>query len=344
MNSKNQKLNSFEKELSVSIEDIEILLHGFEPIPWLDFYLNPRRLRGSDFLMRWSQGLWSEERLTEGINSTDQFFAIAYGTSSTAPEDDIRKYELYFELLDVAGHGDIKRPDLLIFQSKHFNEVQTIISEIEKKYKIPFILNDEDNDNDFLEGEQIFPFISEDDELIQSLLSLAIIATECENSLWKAQDMPNYGEALRPMRRLGGKPGLPKATIVPTVRIKEEDRKRLMIWETNNKVPIHIWHVFFDLAFGLSLKEANRLIDEGLIDPTINTFQAPGGSTTKKAIYKFYYHYAYPLAHSTEEPSVEAKYIIDKNGHILPYVTFKGGSLDIDDTTIQVLTRIAEGK
>ncbi len=26
-----------------------------------DFVINPRRLRGSDFLMRWSQGRWSEE-------------------------------------------------------------------------------------------------------------------------------------------------------------------------------------------------------------------------------------------------------------------------------------------
>jgi len=26
-----------------------------------DFLINPRRLRGSDFLMRWAQGRWSEE-------------------------------------------------------------------------------------------------------------------------------------------------------------------------------------------------------------------------------------------------------------------------------------------
>jgi len=27
----------------------------------IDFIINPRRLRGSDFLMRWAQGRWSEE-------------------------------------------------------------------------------------------------------------------------------------------------------------------------------------------------------------------------------------------------------------------------------------------
>lgn len=46
-----------EKFLSVSAEDIELELRGHTAIEWLDFLLNPRRLRGSDFLMRWSQGV-----------------------------------------------------------------------------------------------------------------------------------------------------------------------------------------------------------------------------------------------------------------------------------------------
>jgi len=43
----------FEKELSVAVEDIEFELRGFTAVAWSDFVLNPRRLRGSDFLMRW---------------------------------------------------------------------------------------------------------------------------------------------------------------------------------------------------------------------------------------------------------------------------------------------------
>jgi hypothetical protein len=47
----------FEKVLSVSKENIALELRDFPLLPWVDFLLNPRRLRGSDFLMRWSQGV-----------------------------------------------------------------------------------------------------------------------------------------------------------------------------------------------------------------------------------------------------------------------------------------------
>lgn len=108
-------MSLFEKLLSVSAEDIEVELRGHTAAEWLNFVLNPRRLRGSDFLMRWSQGVWSEERLVEAVNSTDEFFALPYGPSGTAP-DDVRAVELYFERLEAAGLGDNKRPDLLVFR------------------------------------------------------------------------------------------------------------------------------------------------------------------------------------------------------------------------------------
>ncbi len=61
-------MHPFEKAISVSKEEISILLQSLGRIEWSDFLLNPRRLRGSDFLMRWSQGVWSEHRLIETIN------------------------------------------------------------------------------------------------------------------------------------------------------------------------------------------------------------------------------------------------------------------------------------
>lgn len=134
---------------------------------------------------------------------------------------------------------------------------------------------------------------------------------------------------MKPQKRLGGKLGFSKSAVLPTVIIKEEDRVPLSKWQRENKIPLHIWHVFFDRAFGLPFKEAERLLREGLIEPTIQTFQAPGGATTKKAIYKYYYHYAYPLGVSAERPNLIPAYIEDKNGHILPFVKFEGGSLNI---------------
>jgi hypothetical protein len=142
---------------------------------------------------------------------------------------------------------------------------------------------------------------------------------------------------MKAQKRLDGKLGLAKNAVLPTVIIKEEDISPLNRWQQENKIPIHIWHVFFDRAYGLSFDEAQRLVDERLILPTEQVFQAPGGATTKKSIYKYYYHYAYPLGISTERPQLIPAFIEDKNGHILPYVKFEGGSLEITLDAINLL-------
>lgn len=311
-------MHPFERELSVSTEDIELELRGVKEIGWADFWLNPRKLRGSDFLMRWSQGVWSEKRLIDATNKTNQFYAIPYGPSGTAPTDDVRAFELYFERLEAAGLGNIKRPDLLVFKINEKPFVDKFLKEIG--------------------GEEELPFIIEDN--LKELISKAIIAVECENSLWVAEKMPAFNNPLKAQRRLGGKLGLSKSAVLPTVIIKEEDRIPLKGWQELNKIPIHVWHVFFDRAFGLAFDEAERLVHEGLIEPTIQTFQAPGGATTKKAIYKYYYHYAYPLGIANERPNLIPAYIEDKNGHILPYVKFEGGSLEITPDAINLLNQL----
>lgn len=77
-------MHPFERVLSVLTADIEFEMRGVREIAWADFWLNPRKLRGSDFLMRWSQGVWSEHRLTEAVNRTNKFYAIPYGPSGTS--------------------------------------------------------------------------------------------------------------------------------------------------------------------------------------------------------------------------------------------------------------------
>jgi len=84
------------------------------------------------------------------------------------------------------------------------------------------------------------------------------------------------------------------------------------------------------------LDESERLIAEGLILPTEQTFQAPGG-----AIFKFYYHYAYPLGISFGFPNLIPAFIQDKNGHILPYVKFEGGSLQLDEQALELLKSLS---
>ncbi|WP_447971970.1 AccI family restriction endonuclease [Nitrospira sp. Kam-Ns4a] len=223
----------FESALSVPTEEIEFLFSGTSLVPWAEYVLNPRRLRGSDFLMRWSQGQWSEERIVQAVNDTGRYFALPYGPSGTAPEGDVREFELYFERLEKAGLGKMKRPDLLIVRAADRTKVERLVKD--------------------LGGLKELPFTRESDPRMAELIARAVVATECENSLWRAKQMPNYGAQLTPQRRLRGKPGLKKTAVVPTVILKEEDRRPLSEWQRTHGVPVHIWHVFYDIAFGISI-------------------------------------------------------------------------------------------
>jgi len=265
-------------------------------------------------------GVWSERRLIEAVNETVEFHALPYGPSGTAPSGTVREFELYFERLEAAGLGRVKRPDLLIFKKSDMAEVDQLMQSAG--------------------GLSELPFIQENDERIKAILSRALIAVECENSLWRGRKMPDFNTPLRPQRRLGGNLGLKAAAVLPTIIIKEEDREPLRLWQQAHGVPIHVWHVFFDLAFGLPFDRAEELIATKLTEPRVQVFQAPGGATTRKTIFKHYYHYAYPLGESIEEPKLLPAFVEDKNGHILPYVTFDGGRLRLLSQSLDVLRGI----
>lgn len=310
----------FEKVLAVSMVDIRMTLRAMGNVPWAEFLLNPRRLRGSDFLMRWSQGVWSEERLTQAVNESGRYFALPYGPSGTAPDNDVRAFEQYFERLEEAGLGNIKRPDLLIYRTRDKARVDSAVKA--------------------LNGIRELPFTPEDDPKMQDLLAPAIIAVECENSLWRAKQMPDYASPLTPQKRLGNRNGLKKTAVVPTIIIKEEDREPLKSWQRKRRIPVHVWHAFFDEAYGISLADAERLFTRGDIEPTEQVFQSPGGATTKKVIYKIYYRHAYLLATTVEEPQLVADSITDKNGHILPYVRFVGGKSRLSEQVLTILDSV----
>jgi hypothetical protein len=176
------------------------------------------------------------------------------------------------------------------------------------------------------------------------LLQYAVIAVECENSLWRARQMPDYSSPLTPQKRLGGRNGLKKTAVTPTIIIKEEDREPLKIWQEQRKIPIHVWHSFFDEAYGIAFADAERLFTNGDIEPTVQVFQAPGGATTKKVIYKIYHRHAYSLATTVDEPQLVADSITDKNGHILPYVRFVGGKTQLNEKVLTILDSIGQLK
>jgi hypothetical protein len=120
-------MDLFDQVFGVLEEEIEFELRESILIPWADYWLNPRQLRGSDFLMRWSQGAWSELRLKEAVNHTSRFYALPYGPSGAAPDNDPREVELYFLRLEQAGLRKVKRPDLLIFREADRKTIEEIV-------------------------------------------------------------------------------------------------------------------------------------------------------------------------------------------------------------------------
>ena len=163
----------YERELEVSYVWLDHPLTPLGEIAWEDYLLNPRQLRGSDFLMRWAQGVWSEQRMLQAMNENGRYLCVEYGPSGVAPEGDPRAFELYFERLEHAGLGDVKRPDLMIFNRSDSNLVSEII--------------------EGLGGGKELPFIRESEPQMKKLLALAIMGIECENSLWKSAQMPAFG-------------------------------------------------------------------------------------------------------------------------------------------------------
>lgn len=235
-------MHAYEHALLVPEEGAGLSVGALRETPWAEFWLNPRMLRGSDFLMRWSQGVWSEKRLIEAVNTTRRFFALPYGPSGVAPEEP-REVELYFERLEAAGISGQKRPDLLVFRREDQPAAERLVES--------------------LGGEGELPFTSDADDRVQALLDRAILAVECENSLWYASKMPSYGKEMSAKRLAEGKTGFAKSAVLPTIIVKDEDVGRLNAWQSHHRTPIHVWHVFFDRAFGVAFDEAKTWLHPG---------------------------------------------------------------------------------
>jgi hypothetical protein len=120
--------DNFERILQTTAVDLDFLLSDVFAQVLCEFYLNPRYLRGSDFLMRFSQGRWAEDIVVRTINATDELRAISYGPSSVAPSEP-HEMELYFERLYKAGTIG-KRPGLLILARDDYEAIHPRLNEI----------------------------------------------------------------------------------------------------------------------------------------------------------------------------------------------------------------------
>jgi hypothetical protein len=190
-------------------------------------------------------------------------------------------------------------------------------------------------------GIDNIPFTSEAD--LRFLTDRAVCAVEVENSLWVSKAMPDYGKG-RPCKTDASLTVFLRSQKIPTVIIKDQDLEPLSVWQKKCKIPIYVFHVFYDQGFFVSFDRAMDLIKRKIVEVTEQTFIAPGGATTKRGIYKIWYTLASGLGEVVQKPDLRSRVVQDKNGHILPGVHFSGGRLELSPEVDNELKNLARQK
>lgn len=272
----------------------------------LGFLINPRRLRGSDFLMRWAQGRWSEEIVMQALDQTSQFGIIPYGPSTVAP-DDPTELELFFEKMDVIAQEG-KRPDLLLYDKITFewvqNELEKRLGSTEKMAETPSVE-------------------------LRDVIAKAQAAFEIENSLWVTERMPGFGKPFSRYTRGKNKGRLKPAGIIPTIIVKQEDIPRLQQWEANYNIPIYVVHIFYDRGYFIKFGDILTMLNSGDLGWEIQRFTNPDGTAASpKQIVKVPYILCKEFG-TVSGPQLMPKTFVDKNGKVMTYVTFSGGQVQL---------------
>jgi len=266
------------------------------------------QFRGIDFLMRFQQGRWSEDRIIDGINNTSDYRAVPYGISRVYVESGQETKEQYWKKYSsIESYG--KRPDIVVFRRDVYDLIKSKLSED--------------------------PTLMTEDEWAP-ILKQSLCAIEAENSLWRASKMPDKDLKL-PLPRKSN-------IIAPNIWVKEEDVDRLLSWQQVYNKPIYVVQVFYDLAYAAKLEtilQKVRKIKEqksevlrdiemkrlGLIIDTQKYVDSRTGVSQAKEVYRLHPAAAILFGYISGEPSLEAKVLESKSGKIIPYVHFSGGTL-----------------
>jgi hypothetical protein len=305
---------SFDLYLQLPTEELSWEIGGsvcFSPED-LCYVINPRRLRGSDFLMRWSQGRWSEETVIRALNRTSEFGVIPYGPSTVAP-DDPQELEGFFEEMDVIAREG-KRPDLLLYDRQTFDgvrqEVEHRWGDVEKVARTPS------------------PELGE-------IIAKAKAALEVENSLWVTGRMPGFGKPFTRYVRGKNKGRLKAPGVIPTIIVKGEDIPRLEEWELRFGIPIYIVHIFYDRGYFIKFSQVTRFLTSGELELETQKFTNPDGTASApKQIVKVPYVLCREFG-TVSNPTLSPKTFVDKNGKVMTYVTFSGGDIHLSQDVFE---------
>ena len=268
---------------------------------------NPRP-RGIDFLINWSMGSWSEDRVLEAVNSTKKYVAVRYGVSRTGPFtfDEFARY--YERLKRTYLHG--KRPDLIIFSNNDYSQLLQ-----ERKQIIENLMDTPDVEAD-------------------SVVRRALFGIEVEVSRW------HVGRMLEYQRKHGSKS---TSILGPTFTIKDEDIQPLVQWVKYFNKEILVVQTFYDRAYVIPFSKALTLIWKINKGHRIQDVKRKKDSQTKKVTYFIScLRYGILFGEFDPMPSIEGKILIDDKGKIWPMVNFINGKLKITDKSKELFDEIAK--
>jgi hypothetical protein len=313
-----ERYDRFNEYLQLPTEELywEIGQSGHLAPEDLGYVINPRRLRGSDFLMRWSQGRWSEEIVVQALNRTGQLGVIPYGPSTVAPEDPT-ELELFFDRMAVIDREG-KRPDLLLYDRPGLDwarrQLVERLGDVEKMAETP-------------------------SAGLRDVIVRAQAALEVENSLWVTEKMPGFGKPFSRYTRGKNKGRLKSAGVIPTVIIKQEDIPRLERWEADYGVPIYVVHVFFDRGYFIRFSDVLALLETGELGMETQRFTNPDGTASSpKQIVKVPYILCKEFG-NVSGPTLVPRTFVDKNGKVMTYVTFEGGEIILSSAVFEEWAR-----
>jgi hypothetical protein len=175
----------------------------------------------------------------------------------------------------------------------------------------------------------------------REVIARARAALEVENSLWVTEKMPGFGKPFSRYVRGKNKGRLKPAGIIPTIIVKEEDIPRLQQWQGDFGVPIYIVHIFYDRGYFIEFSDVLDLLARGDVGMEEQRFTNPDGTAaTKKKIVKVPYILCKDFG-TVAGQELLARTFVDKNGKVMTYVTFSGGSIDLSSEVCEAWGREA---
>lgn len=326
----------------------------------------------SNFITNKEQGDWAENIFKEAINNSSQnYVAVKYGKSDDIIAGDpgfTAFFEEFQKELDEIG----KRPDILIFRKKDFDEqlgydISRVPHNRITNYVKKAIAGVEVRSSAYLAGvnerivedkicEKIREALQIKERILTDYADLSDnkkckVAFEKLNELseesilkWKLKK-PSFRKEDRlkafsdEIGNLNDVVGIVQDTNYLSITPKEEDLKVVYKWIETFNVPHYYVQVFFDKMYGISFEDILSTVTKPENEGTVYRIGKDVKNQNKKTI-KITSTYTTLLADRIDEPSYEAARKEMEKGGLLFYIKFRGGTAFIDIESFKRLFKI----